>query len=72
MSVKKQLLAYQAMKDDLELDYFGKWVIIYEEKLVGAHDKEDDACIDAVKRYGDSPFAIVQVGSDEVVNSPIL
>lgn len=72
MSVKKQLLAYQSMKEELELDYLGKWVIIYEERLVGAHDTEDEACIDAVKRYGHSPFAIVQVGSDEVVNTPIL
>ena len=42
-SLKKQIETYEAMKDDLELDYFGKWVVLHDEKLVGSYDSFDEA-----------------------------
>ena len=35
-TLKENIAAYEAMQNDLELDYFGKWVIFHDEKMVGS------------------------------------
>ena len=31
-TLKENIAAYEAMQNDLELDYFGKWVVFHNEK----------------------------------------
>ena len=63
-SLKKQIETYEAMKDDLELDYFGKWVVLHDEKLVGSYDSFDEAASDAIEKFGyRGPYLIRQVGA---------
>ena len=31
----EEIIAYQRMQDDLEREFYGRWVVINKEKLVG-------------------------------------
>ncbi len=37
-TLKKEIGAYEAMLDDLELEHFGKWVVVHNEELTGSHE----------------------------------
>ena len=37
-ALKENIAACEAMQDDLELDYFGKWVVFHNEGLPGLQD----------------------------------
>ncbi len=32
-ALKKQMEAYERMRNDLELEHFGEWVVLYDEEL---------------------------------------
>jgi hypothetical protein len=49
-----QVMAYQQMQEDLERNHFGRWVIIYESKLVG----------DDYESYKDAEVATQEMGLD--------
>ena len=59
----KNIAAYDAMRRNLELDYFGKWVVFYDEEFVGNYDEFEDAAQVAIERYGRGPYLIRQVGA---------
>ena len=60
--LSKEIAAYDRMRDVLEMDYFGKWVIVHDEELVGTYDESGDAVNDAIRRFGRGPYLIKQVG----------
>ena len=65
-TLKKEIAAYRKMcKDGLELEHFGKWIIVYEGKLRGVFDTQNEAVISAVKKFRDNAFLIKQVGATE-------
>ena len=65
-TLKDEIAAYRKMcKDGIELEHFGKWIIVYEGKLRGVFDTENEAVIEAVKKFKDSVFLIKQVGATE-------
>ena len=37
-TLDENIAAYDAMRDHLELEYFGKWVVFYDEEFVGSYD----------------------------------
>ena len=50
-TLKDEISAYNKLcEEGLELDHFGKWVIIYEGELNGVFDTEDEAILEAVKK----------------------
>ena len=59
-----QVMAYHRMKEELERDYFGQWVVIHDSKFVGGYDSYDDA-EDAARQKGLDVLACFmrQVGS---------
>lgn len=61
-TLKEEIEAYEDMRGDLELDHYGKWVIVCDKKFVGAYDSNEEAAEEAVKRFGRGPFLIRQVG----------
>lgn len=61
-TLKKEINAYEAMLDDLELEHFGKWVIVYDQELAGSHETFEDAANDAIMRFGRGPYLIRLVG----------
>ena len=68
--LSKEMAAYDRMRDELERDYLGKWVIVRDEELVGTYDQSGDAVDDAIQRFGRGPYHIRQVGASQVINLP--
>ena len=60
--LKEEIAAYERMRDDLELENFGKWVVVHDEKLVGIYDSFEAAADNAVQRFGRGPYLIRRVG----------
>jgi len=58
--------AYDAMRTQLELAHSGKWVVIYDRKVVDTFDTFDAAAAEAVRRFGRGPYLIRQVSSGPV------
>ena len=56
------MAAYEAMRDDLERDHLGKWVLIHNEQLVDTFETFHDAADVALRRFGRGPYHIRQVG----------
>ena len=68
-----QMMAYEEMRQELEANYFGRWVVIYDGRLVGDYGTFQDARAAAkergliplnylVKRVGVEPPIIVSYG----------
>ena len=60
--LSEEIAAYDRMRNLLETDHFGKWVVVHDETLVGTYDDFQDAAADAVQRFGRGPYLIRRVG----------
>ena len=64
--LKEEIAAYEKMCNDLEIDHFGKWVIVYDKELAGTYDSFESAAEDAVRRFGRGPYLIREVGASPI------
>ena len=62
-TLDENIAAYDVMRDHLELEHFGKWVVFYDEEFVGSYDESEDAAQIAIERFGRGPYLIRQVGA---------
>ena len=62
-ALSREIAAYEGMRDWLEMDYFGKWVVVHDEELVGTYETFSDAADVAVRRFGRGPYLIRRVGA---------
>lgn len=69
-TLKENIAAYEAMQDDLELDYFGKWVIFHNEELFGVYETSQEAAEVAITRFGRNPCLVKQVGAPPLTLPP--
>ena len=69
-ALSKQMEAYEEMRDILEMDHFGKWVVFYDEQLIDTYPSFQDAAQDAAHKYGRGPYLIRQVGASRVARLP--
>lgn len=61
--LSSDIAAYEEMRDVLEVDHFGKWVVVHNEQLVETYDDFQAAAEEAVRRFGRGPYLIRQVGA---------
>ena len=61
-TLTKEISAYERMLDDLEAEHLGEWVLVRDEKLIGAYESFELAADDAVRRFGRGPYLIREVG----------
>ena len=63
-----QMKVYEEMREELENDYFGRWVVIDGGRLVGDYETFHGADADAQKR-GLNPFhyLVQQVGVEPAI-----
>jgi hypothetical protein len=54
------------MREKLETEHMGKWVLLHQEKLVNIYDSFDAAAEDAVRQFGRGPYLIRQIGAPPV------
>ena len=65
-TLTEEISAYEGMQRTLEVDHFGKWVVIHNKKLVDLYDSFESAAEDAVERFGSGPYLIRKVGAAPV------
>ena len=65
-TLSSQIAAYEEMRDVLEVDHFGKWVVFYGGDLVDTYGSSEEAAVDAVRRFGRGPYLIRQAGAPPV------
>lgn len=61
--LSNEINAYEEMRDFLETDHFGEWVVVFDEKLAGTYGSFEAAAEDAVRKFGRGPYLIRQVGA---------
>ena len=66
-TLKKEIDAFERMRDDLETECYGKWVVVRDEQLIGTYESFELAADDAVKRFGRGPYLIREVGAGPTV-----
>lgn len=65
-TLSSQIAAYEEMRDLLETDHFGKWVVFHGGELVNTYESFEEAAEEAVLRFGRGPYLIRQVGAPPV------
>lgn len=70
MSLKENIAAYGQLKDDLELEHFGKWVVLQACKQAGLYRTFQEAVADAMERFGNGPYLIRRIGDSPVLRLP--
>ena len=61
-TLEREIEAYEAMRAELEQEYFDKWVILHDRKVAGAFDSSEECVQFAVEKFGRGPYLIRQVG----------
>src|ERR1700676_12283 len=61
-----EISAYDAMRERLEAEHMGKWVLLKNRELVGVYDSFERAAEDAVDRFKGGPYLIRQGGAPPV------
>ena len=61
--IGNEIKAFEAMQADLETHHMGKWVLLYDGKLIEVFQSFDLAADSAVRKFGRGPFLIRQVGA---------
>lgn len=65
--IDREITAYEGMRGDLEAHHMGKWVLLYNCKLIQVYDSFEETAEDAVRRFGSGPYLIRQVGAPPVI-----
>ena len=66
VTLNAEIAAYERMRNLLETEHFGKWVIIHDEALAGSYGEFQAAASSAVERFGRGPYLIRKVGEGPV------
>lgn len=64
-SIQENIATYEEMRNLLESDHFGKWVLIHDRAFVESYDTFEYAAQDAVRRFGRGPYLIRRAGVPE-------
>ena len=54
--------AYEAMREELECDHTGAWVVVHNRELIGIFPDLEAAADEAVERFGRGPYLIRRIG----------
>jgi hypothetical protein len=65
-----EIASYDLMKNELESQHMGKWVVFYNRSLAGIYDSFDKAAADAAARFGRGPYLIREIGEDALTLPP--
>ena len=69
-TLDENIAVYDSIRERLEQEYFGQWVVFHDREFVGSYDEFEDAGYDAIRRFGRGPYLIRQVGIREMVWIP--
>ena len=60
--LSEEIQAYEPIRDQLEADEWGKWVVVHDRELFGIYPSFEEAAEDAVEHFGRGPYLIRKVG----------
>jgi len=66
MLVELEIEAYGKVREEMEKEHMGKWVLFHNQALAGVFDDSSTAAEEAVRRFGRGPYLIRQVGASSV------
>lgn len=64
--LKEEMAAFEGMRQDLEAQHMGQWVLFHQHDLIGVYDTFENAANDAVARFGRGPYLIRQIGAPPI------
>lgn len=64
--LQQEIAAYDRIRDYLETEHLGKWVVVHDEELIGTYGEFEEAAQDAVCRFGRGPYLIRRVGEGPI------
>ena len=64
--LQREIAAYDRMRDCLETDHLGEWVVVHDEELAGTYAGFEEAAQEAIRRFGRGPYLIRQVGAGPI------
>jgi hypothetical protein len=59
--LKKELLTYEAQKNELIGKSKGKFALVKEDQVIDAFDTKNDAIRQGYERFGNVPFLVKQI-----------
>ncbi len=68
--LEQNIEAYEAMSKTLEEHHIHKFVVFHDAELVGSFDSFHNAAREAVRRFGQGPYLIRQVGTPRRIAMP--
>jgi hypothetical protein len=63
IDISDDIIAYDAMRADLEAKHTGSWVLFYNRELINVFDSFELAAEEAVRKFGRGPYLIRQIGA---------
>lgn len=60
--IEKEIIAYEMMRDDLEANHKGEWVLVHDQNLIGTYETFQKAAAVARKRFGRGPYLLKRIG----------
>ncbi len=61
-ALSREIVAYEFMRDELEAEHFGRWIVVHDEEVFGIYDDLQEAADAAVRNFGRGPFLLRQIG----------
>ena len=66
LELSRQIEIYDENRTRLEADYFGMWIVMYNEEIADIYESFEEAAEDAVCRFGRGPYLIREVGAGPI------
>lgn len=61
-TIEKEIIAYDLMREELEADHKGEWVLVHDQQLIGTYETFQKAAVVARRRFGRGPYLIRKIG----------
>ena len=68
--LEQNIEAYEAMRETLEEQHLRKFVVFHNAEFIGSFDSFHNAAREAVRRFGQGPYLIRQVGAPRRIAMP--
>jgi len=66
-SITDDIAQYDLLRNKLEIDHTGEWVLVHDGSLIGLFPCFDSAAREAVRQFGRGPYLIRQIGAPPIV-----
>ena len=71
-TIEKEIIAYDLMREELETNHKGEWVLVHDQELIGLFETFQKAAAVARRRFGRGPYLIKRIGEGPLTLPPIV